>query len=110
MYIHGRPDGYANSFLRRVDHLIDTKKLVVGQIVKIASGPYGRSGKVVLIEPDGIHVDMRNEQRTEIWKFDNNGRACDSRDVGYVPEMWEFDGIPSTYEGGYWELIKAEGW
>ena len=83
---------------------MDTTKLVVGQLVYMVSGGAGRFGKVVRVGTDGIDVDMRYESRLEIWKFDTNGKACDSRSVGYVPEPYEFDGIPSTYEGGPWEL------
>lgn len=85
---------------------MDTSQLVVGQIVRMVSGAYGRSGKVIRIGADGIDVDMRYESKLEIWKFDINGKACDSRSAGYVPEPYELDGVPSTYEGGPWELCS----
>ena len=87
---------------------MDTKTLVVGQIVDMASGAYGCSGKVIRVAADGIDIDMRYESKLEIWKFDTNGKACDSRSVGYVPEPYEFDGVPSTYEGGPWKLYSEE--
>lgn len=88
---------------------MDTKTLVVGQVVYMSSGGvYGCSGKVVRITADGIDVDMRFESKLEIWRFDTNGRACDSRSVGYVPEFWELDGVPSTYEGGPWVLHSID--
>lgn len=86
---------------------MDIKTLVVGQVVYMVSGGvYYREGKVIRVAPDGVDVDMRYESRTEIWKFDINGKACDSRSVGYVPEPYEFDGAPSTYEGGRWVLCS----
>jgi len=84
------------------------KNLKVGQIVYMVSGAYARSGKVIRVGADGVDVDMRYESRLEIWKFDINGKACDSRSVGYIPEIFEFDGVPSSYEGGPWELSTAE--
>ena len=89
--------------------MINTKTLAVGQVVYMVSGGvYCRSGKVIRIGADGIDVDMRYEARLEIWKFDINGKACDSRSVGYVPEPYELDGVPSTYEGGPWELCSEK--
>lgn len=87
---------------------MDTSKLVVGQIVHMRSGPYGTSGIVIRVGEDGVDVDMRYESKLEIWKFDANGKSCDSRSVGYVPEPFEFDGAPSTYESGPWELEDIE--
>ena len=87
---------------------MDASKLVVGQVVDMVSGAYGRSGKVIRVAADGIDVDMRYESKLEIWKFDANGKAIDSRSVGYIPEPYEFEGIPSTYEGGPWELYGDE--
>jgi len=87
---------------------MDTSKLKVGQIVQLQSGVYGCSGKVIRVGVDGVDVDMRYESRLEIWKFDSNGKACDSRSVGYVPQFFELDGVPSTYEAGPYVLAKAE--
>jgi hypothetical protein len=37
---------------------IDTKPLVVGQIIRMKSGPYNRlTGKVVKVTPEGIEVE-----------------------------------------------------
>ncbi len=86
---------------------MNTKSLAVGQVVYMVSGGvYYRSGKVVRVAADGIDVDMRYEARLEIWKFGIDGKTCDSRSVGYVPEPFEFDGAPSTYEGIRWELCS----
>ena len=85
-----------------------TESLMVGQIVYMVSGAYFRSGKVIAVTADGVDVDMRYESTLEIWKFDRSGKACDSRSVGYVPEPFEFDGVPSTFEGGPWELYGEE--
>jgi hypothetical protein len=87
---------------------MDTTKLQVGQIVHLRSGIYGCSGKVIRVGPDGVDVDMRWESRLEIWKFDANGKACDSRSVGHIPEPFEADGAPATFECGWYFLVRAE--
>lgn len=88
--------------------MIDTDKLVVGQLVSMASGAYGNSGKVVKITEDAIYVDMRWESKLEIWKFNLKGVSIDSRDVGHIPELYEHDGAPCTMEGGNWILCENE--
>ena len=88
---------------------MDTTTFKIGQeVYMVSGGVYSRSGKVIRVGADGIDVDMRYEARLEIWKFDINGKACDSRSAGYVREPYEFDGVPSTYEGGPWELYSEE--
>jgi hypothetical protein len=89
---------------------MDTSKLVVGQVVNVVSGAYGRSGKIIRVGTDGVDLDMGYQSNFQIWKFDNKGKACDSRSVGYVPEPHEADGAPCTWEGGYWMLWGEEDW
>jgi len=87
---------------------MDTKTLRVGQIVWMQSGAYGCNGRVVKITADAIYVDMRWESKLEVWKFNLNGVSIDSRDVGHVPELYEHDGAPATYEAGNWVLYRIE--
>jgi hypothetical protein len=88
-----------------MEYMIDTQKLVVGQIVYMVADVAGRYGKVIRVGTDGVDVDMRYESKLEIWKFDANGKACDSRSAGYVPDIWEPDGIPA-FHGAPWELKR----
>ena len=105
---------------------VDIKKLVVGEDVYMVSGCYGCTGKVVKVMSDGVEVrvstapsavarwswltregtrEWRSKAPDEIWRFDTNGKACDSTGTGmFVPGPWEQGGIPSTYECGPWEL------
>jgi len=109
---------------------MDMKTLVVGQEVCMVSGCYGCTGKVLKITSSSVDVhvstapdavarwswltregvrEWRSKSPDEIWRFDANGKACDSRGTGmFVPGPWEHGGIPSTYECGPWELEDTE--
>ena len=103
------------------DHPKDqaTLRLVVGQDVYMLSGCYIKEGKVVKVTPSGVEVrtDVRGNcwrcpitgkmvhKTEEIWRFDSDGKACDSRNTGmFECAPWEQGGIPSTYECGPWEI------
>jgi hypothetical protein len=87
---------------------MDTSKLVVGQEMRLKSGPhYGMKGIVVKIEKRWlrkyIEVEVPEEGRI---RFDRNGKACDSHDI-YHGLMWgRNDDIPGTRECGPWELYE----
>jgi hypothetical protein len=83
---------------------MDTKTLVVGRDVHLVSGCYSRWGRVVKVTPSGVEVQIGGPGG-ELWRFDSNGKACDSRGTGmFEPGPWEHNGIPGTYECGPWEL------
>jgi hypothetical protein len=80
---------------------VDTKTLVVGQDVYMFSGCYVTTGRVIKVTPSGVDVQTTDE----IWRFDTDGKACDSRGTGmFKSSPWERGGIPGTYECGPWEL------
>jgi len=90
---------------------MDTKTLVVGQKVVMGSGPYGCLGTVVKVTPEGVIVrtDLHSNITLEgqLCRFDINGKACDSSDLGYE-SITQKGGIPGTHEGGPWELTDHD--
>ena len=97
---------------------MDTKTLVVGQDVLIASGPYRESGKVVKITPEGVQVltGGRVEQGVTVGAmllhFDNDGRSYVPEPVpanpAYVPgSPWGCGN--GTIEGGPWYITGKKG-
>jgi len=61
---------------------MDTTKLVVGRDVFMRSGEVGNWGKVVKIIPTGVIVQSDPAYGDELIRFDNNGTAVDSSDIG----------------------------
>ena len=69
---------------------MDTKTLVVGQDVFMRSGEFGDWGKVVEVTPTGVIVQSEPIYGGELIRFDKNGVACDSSDIG----VEEYKDIP----------------
>lgn len=71
----------------------DTKTLVVGQEVCLASGPYTCRGKVVEVTPEGVVVQATEQQNItstgDLFRFDKNGKGLD---------RW------GTFECGPWDI------
>jgi hypothetical protein len=90
---------------------MDTKTLVVGQKVVMESGPYGCLGTVVKATPEGVIVrtDLHSNITLEgqLCRFDINGKACDSSDLGYESTTQK-GGIPGRHECGPWELTDHD--
>ena len=90
---------------------MDTKTLVVGQKVVMGSGPYGCLGTVVKVTPEGVIVrtDLQSNITLagQLCRFDINGKACDSSDLGYE-SITQKGGIPGTHECGPWELTNHD--
>jgi len=88
---------------------MDTTRLVVGQKVVMASGPYACLGTVVRVTPEGVIVrtDLQSNITLagQLCRFDINGNACDSSDLGYESTTQK-GGIPGTHECGPWELTE----
>ena len=84
---------------------MDTRQLKVGQIVMLRSGWYGCHAKVLEITPEGVIVEDITYPG-KAFRLDINGRAVDSRDLGWNTNRLYNDAlpIPGTYEGGPWEL------
>jgi hypothetical protein len=61
---------------------MDTTKLVVGQDVFMRSGEVGDWAKVVNVTPTGVIVQSDPAYGDELIRFDNNGTAVDSSDIG----------------------------
>jgi hypothetical protein len=62
--------------------MMDTKTLVVGQAVFMRSGQVGDWAKVVKVTPTGVIVQSDPAYGDELIRFDNNGTAVDSSDIG----------------------------
>src|SRR5215831_3764137 len=98
--------------MRWVRKTMDTTKLVVGQKVCIASGPYGALVTVVEVSPEGMAIVRIDPSSTptsdnELMRFGSNGVACDSSDLGYTGP--KADGIPCSFECGLpWELHDSD--
>jgi len=86
------------------------KTLQVGQKVLMVSGPYEREGIVIKLTERCVEVELLftigPAGAKNFMRFDTNGKALDSRDIN--DENMDFDGIPGTLEGGYWELIEPD--
>ncbi len=61
---------------------MDMKTLVVGQDVFMRSGEVGDWAKVVKVTPTGVIVQSDPNYGDELIRFDKNGTACDSSDIG----------------------------
>jgi hypothetical protein len=68
--------------------MMDTKKLVVGQEVRIHSGCYYENGKVLEVTLSGVEVHILDGRR---FRFDTLGNGCDGN---------------ATYECGPWEIVE----
>jgi hypothetical protein len=112
--------------------VLDIKTLVVGQDVVLSSGISSAVAKVIEISPTGGIMQIYNYTPDVVLhdggflcsarravnrstsrdvgctdydgmvRFDINGRAVDSRDLGYT--YFNGDPIPGTFEGGPWEI------
>jgi hypothetical protein len=60
---------------------MDTTKLVAGQDVFMRSGQVGDWAKVVKVTPTGVIVESDPNYGAELFRFDENGTACDSSDL-----------------------------
>ncbi len=81
--------------------ILDVKTLVVGQNVELSSGISGIIAKVVEVTPTGGILQKDNfNNPPDMIRFDANGTAIDSRDIGCT----DYDGIPGTHEGGPWVI------
>jgi hypothetical protein len=69
---------------------LDTSKLVVGQNVFMRSGEVGDWARVVKVTPTGVIVQSDPAYGDELIRFDKNGVACDSSDIG----VEEYKDIP----------------
>jgi hypothetical protein len=61
---------------------MDTKTLMVGQNVFMRSGEVGDWTVVVEVTPTGVIVQSDPNYGDELIRFDENGTACDSSDIG----------------------------
>jgi hypothetical protein len=61
---------------------MDTKTLVVGQDVFMRSGGFGDWATVAKVIPTGVVVQSDPAYGDELIRFDENGTACDSSDIG----------------------------
>jgi hypothetical protein len=73
---------------------MDKTKLVVGQEVFMRSGGFGDWGKVVRVMPTGVIVQSDPSYGDELIRFDENGMARDSSDIGVdeYKDLVLFDG------------------
>jgi hypothetical protein len=67
---------------KKMGDYMDTKTLVVGQDVFMRSGQVGNWAKVVKVTPTGVIVQSDPIYGDELIRFDENGTACDSSDIG----------------------------
>lgn len=74
---------------------MDTKKLVVGQTVRMVSGVYCNWGKVVEVTPDGYVIVQCSEGRIG---------GCTERRIRFSPRDGESCDGEGTFECGPWEL------
>ena len=76
----------------------DTKTLVVGQDVFTCDGHYNAWGKVVEVASTAVVVQLDHPACYSI-RFDKNGTACDSSDLGYEGSFWGDSKIPGSEFG-----------
>ena len=77
---------------------MDTTKLAVGQNVFMRSGLVGNWGVVVEVSPTGVIVQLEPCYGDVLFRFDRDGVACDSSDIG-VDEYKDL--VLFDYETGY---------
>jgi hypothetical protein len=96
--------------------MMDTKTLVVGQVVYMESGVYGCEGKVAKVTPSGVDVQTGVMQNDGTWNahellhFDDKGgsyvtelpSSYDSTAHPLSPWGWDGNG---TYECGPWYIV-----
>ena len=87
---------------------MDIKTLLVGQDVRMVSGPYSCQGRVVRVMPQGEGMEvwiypgeLGPKMNGMLVKFDKDGNEC-TFDKQKYPNAWM-----GTYEGGPWKLTGA---
>lgn len=80
---------------------MNTKELKVGQIVELRSGAFRNKVRVIEIAPTSIIV--QEIDTLDKIRLDMNGRAIDSRDLGWNDFHGDFP-FPGTIDGGPWVL------